>query len=62
MKPKKITSGGEKLYFEWDNVRKAKPFLKSQSLPMVRNNNYYDLSKLDTLILGKEYGGQRISH
>ena len=39
-------------FTEWDNVRKAKPFLKSQSLPRVPlNNNYYDLSKLDTLIL-----------
>lgn len=37
-------------FTEWTNVRKAKPYRKGQSQPRVPlNENYYDLSKVETL-------------
>ena len=37
-------------FTEWTNVRKAKPYRKGQSQPRIPlNDNYYDLSKVETL-------------
>ena len=48
-------------YTDWVGVKKAKPFLKNQIQPRIPlNNNYYDLSQVDTLRwqvnLAKKYG------
>lgn len=48
-------------FTEWVNVRKAKPLFKGHEQPRVPlNNNYYDLSKVETLRwqadLAKKYG------
>lgn len=48
-------------FTEWTNVRKTKPLFKGHNQPRVPlNNNYYDLSKLESLLwqmkLAKKYG------